>query len=287
VTALHAVLFSLAAASPGEETPTRDYLWRQAVQGAVVSGQLYRVAVGPGIFDACRAFPADIRVADENGVMWPFFVWSSTGKLDRVELKSMAPAAEDLKEGVQTLEFDSGVRHQPLTRLQISVSETNYARPLKVFGRNSPTNAWRWVADGGLHRIGDEFRDRIALRGCEYRWLCVELYRYEEPPLHVTEVVAERPPHFVVFEARGDEPPFVYFASDRLKLPAYDLQRRTKPETLSAAPELALGRKRMNPDRLAMSLGRYGRWLFAAAGTIFGALILIFAVKLWRRRAAG
>lgn len=50
--------------------------WQQPIAGEVASGLLYRVAIPAEVFDGCRAFPADIRIVDEQHAVWPFFLWS-------------------------------------------------------------------------------------------------------------------------------------------------------------------------------------------------------------------
>jgi len=255
------------------------------VQGEVVSGQLYRVRVSDEIYDACHAFPADIRVVDDNGNYWPYFLWLPPDAAETVALKRIEVPSAEAKVGVQTLMFDAGARNRQIQSLQVHVEETNFARPAKIFGRNSVTNTWRWVGDGGIHRLADQSRDSIELRGCAYRWLKVELYQYENPPLTVTNVEGIATPQYIVFEAGGASAPRVYYASSKFTLPYYDLQKRVADRDAAGAPLLKLGARHMNPLRLALGLGRYGHWLTLAAAALFVALAGLIVAKLIRQRA--
>ena len=282
--ALGFLLLAVAGTGPEDASPSQDYAWRQAIQGTVQSGQVYRVNVSPEIFDACSAFPADVRIVDGSGREWPFFTWVRTADVEQVELQLSEIPSADKKVGVQSVMLDAGVRHRPLERLVIGVAETNFARPVKVMGRNNPTNQWRWIADGGLHQIDGDLRKSVELHGADYRWLRLDLYGYESPDVHVTNAAAICHPWQLVFEAWGEQPAFVYFSTHRLVFPRYDLKRRTPPELVDQAPELQLGGRRMNPERIALGLGSYGRWLGIAGGAVIAGLIFVIVGKLWRAR---
>lgn len=272
----------IAAASAAADDSIRDYRWRHAIQGEAVSGRLYRVRVTDALYDASAAFPADVRVVDQDGRVWPFFVWNPTGRLDLASLKLMAPPPEDVREGIQTILLDVGARHVPTAKLVFDVAATNFARPVKIYGRNSPTNQWRWVADGGVHRMEGDVRDTVDLRGCEYRWLKVDLYRYEGPELDIRGVSGARAPTYLVVEAASDRTRFAYSDSARVVFPRFDLARRARGTDVESLAELALGPRRMNPERLAISLGRYSRWLAIAAGVLVAVLMTVLLARRGR-----
>lgn len=277
-----AILGLTVISAAAEDMPVTEFLWRQAVQGEIVSGRLYRAKVSDQIFDRCQAFPVDVRIMESSGRDWPFFLWSPPGEVESVALNIMGPDPKEQKQGVQTLLLDVGVRNRPLQMLRLFASDTNFALPAKVFGRNAETNSWRWVGDGGVHRMEDQVREAIALRGCAYRWLKVELYHYEGAPLNVTNVTAEATPNYFIFEAQGEDRPFIYFASSTHVLPYYNLQKKTTERDVAEASLVELGRRQMNPQRLAIGLGRYGHWLTVAAGVVVGALVLIVVVRRFR-----
>lgn len=204
----------------------------------------------------------------------------------RQPLARLAVPAEDLKVGVQTLEYDVGFQNLPLQRLRMEAADETYARPVKVFGRNIATNAWRWVADGGLHRMDGQVRSSVDLREAPYRFLKVELYHYEQSPLTVTSAVVELEPSFIIFEAQEGARPYLYFGASRFMLPRYDLPRRATEAEILAAPACEAGPRQRNPSRLARSLRQYGRWMGAAALGVFGILGALVLVNVIRRRIA-
>lgn len=392
--------------------PREDFSWRSLLRGALTNGRLYRVRVTGDVSDGSRAFPSDLRVMDDAGEEWPFFVWKPEGRrvgggfqvrrltgglqeeparhvrqdlevtrrrpddtalhsrvvittagrdfvrrtevlgsVDRTnwilladgylldqprdirlsnrviqygatnlpflqlriypsvrsgreevvlqevevlpdaamesqaDLVTLQPVpAEDLKVGVQTLQYDLGYRNLPVIRLRLDAVDQDFARPLKVFGRNTATNAWRWVADGGIHRMGDQVRNSVDLGNATYRHLKVELYHYEQPPLTVTNAVVEVEPVYLVLEAGAGRPAYVYFGAATFSLPRYDLQRRATEEEILAAPLIELEARARNPSRLAHSLRAYGRWLGVLALGVLGILTLIVIVNWVRRR---
>ena len=202
-------------------------------------------------------------------------------------LEPVKESASDRKEGVQVLTYDTGARNRPVQFLRVAAEGRDFALPVKVYGRNADTNTWRWVADGGIHRWGDQVRDRIDLRGTTFRFLKVELYLYDEPPVKVTRAVGEATPHYMVLEAQGGSRPFVYYGAAGHALPHYDLPRRVSEKQARAAGLLNLDAQQINPQRLARGLQSYGHWMILMAAGIVALLGVVVLVNYIRRRLAG
>lgn len=408
----------LAGLALAGEDPRRPYLYRQAVEGNLATGVLYRIRVPREVFDACPSFPSDLRLYDEQARAWPFFLWvpegqeelrnlpadlinrsevrepqryirqdvrvrpeprgrgparhdrllirmggdrffrkvevlgsddrnvwaelgggflvaqggdhggdnreieyppsdypflqvrifpdarradepldlqslsvawraREEGESEEIPLEWTAPAQEQ-KEGLQVLCVDSGARFRPLARLRVEVAGRDFARPVKVFGRNAETNEWRWVADGGLHRMGAQVRETIDLRGAGFRHWKIELYHYEDKPLDIRGVRAEVVPNYLVFEAAGEasERPALYYGADRVSYPRFDLQQRTSHAQTTNAPLRDLGRRQPNPHQSTSGLERYGRTLGLLAVGLVSALVLWVIVNMIRRQTA-
>lgn len=289
-------------ASAAEPLPQDAFAWRAPVRGAVTNGGLYRVKVPGHVLDGSRAFPADLRIFDRAGNEWPFYVWKSRAERNGraappdgtngagTAARALAPMdvpREDLKSGVQTLVLDVGHRNVPVIRLRLETADAEFACPLKVYGRNMATNSWRWVADGGIHRLDGQVRDAVEIRDATYRYLKVELYHYEQPPPAVTNVLAEFREIVLVTEALSGLRAHAYVGAAAVSLPRYDLQRRTSDEEVLAAPWAEFGPRERNPTRLARTLQAYGRWLGAMALAVMGILGAFVALKWMRHRAAG
>lgn len=415
VFALSALLSGLVLAG---EDPRRPYLYRQAVEGEVSSGALYRIRVPREVYDACPSFPADLRLFDGQRRLWPFFLWVPAGQEElrnlpadllnrsevaepqryirqdlrvRPEPRGRGPARHDRllirmggerffrkvevlgsddrnvwaelgagflvaqggdhgadnreieyppsdypflqvrihpdarragepldlqalsvarlvreegereniplewtappgeqKEGVQVLWADAGARFRPLLRLRVEAGGRDFARPVRVSGRNAESNEWRWVADGGLHRLGGQVRDAIDLRGAGFRHWKIELSHYEDQPLDIRSVRAEAVPSYLVFEAAGGGSArlALYYGADRPSPPRFDLQQRTSRAQTTNATLRELGRRQLNPDRAARGLERYGRTLAIVAVGLVSALVLWVIANMIRRQTA-
>ena len=207
------------------------------------------------------------------------------GEQEELALEWSQPAGEQ-KPGVQVIVADLGVQHRPVQRLRFDAAGRDFARPLKVQGRNAESNEWRWVTDGGIHRMGGQTRDAVDLRGAAYRYWRVELFRYEDAPLEIRRITAEAVPQYLVVEAVGgpDDKPAMYYGTDRINVPRFDLQQRTSKSAISAAPLREPGRRQMNPDRVASGLGRYGRALGLFAVGVVSLLVLIVIANMIRRQ---
>ncbi len=185
--------------------------------------------------------------------------------------------------GALSLGLDLGARNLRVIQLHVEGRGADFVCPVKVYGRNQPTNSWRWLADGGVHRIAGQTRDTIPLQNGGYRYLRLDLFHHDQPAPEVAAVQALVEAVPVVFEAGVGTAPHLYAGAERIQLPRYDLARRRGHEVGSAVFAEA-GRLSRNPHRLARMLGRYGRTLgWALVGTV-AALVLaaLFRARLKR-----
>lgn len=201
-----------------------------------------------------------------------------------LDVRLLEVAAAEQREGIQTLWCDVGFQRVPLDELKLEVGATEQACPVKVYGRPSPTNAWRWISDGGVHRLGGQVRNTIDLRQADFRYLKIDLYHYEQPAMTVTAVRVRRELLQLVFEADYGQKPYVYFGAPHHPLPHYDLQRRQGPDVPAQARPATVGERGRNPARLAATLGRYGRTLAVSALGVLAGLGVLVLVNLWRRK---
>lgn len=61
---------AVAAAAPS----VHEFTWRAEIRGTWGNGDLCSVPVDAGVLAHCRAFPMDVRIVDDSGAEWPFFV---------------------------------------------------------------------------------------------------------------------------------------------------------------------------------------------------------------------
>lgn len=76
-----AVALPLLAAQAGAPPDDPRFAWRQPLVASFASGVVYRVLLPAGVLDRSRAFPADVRIVDENGEAWAFFLWAPSRRV--------------------------------------------------------------------------------------------------------------------------------------------------------------------------------------------------------------
>ena len=412
------ILGCLLAAAAGSAAAEQDlrtkFDWRQPLPGAFERGTLGRVAVPAEVYDGCRMFPADLRIINEHGEQWPFYVWTPEGRLtsqsveiqllntstaehyvrqdiriqedprtgarrehnqvivktpgrdfirrvevygsedgrawaqlaggylvdhvrdvrvanhdirypvstfpllqvrvypnardatetvvvqevevqaarevagewEEVALSAVAVTKDDQKDGCQVLVFDTAARNRPVERLAVRARDQAYARGLRVYGRNEATNAWRWLADGEIHRIGRDIQDEVVLRGSACRFLKLELYHYDDAPLDQVEVLARATPRYVVFEAQDGVEPQLYYGALGLAAPRFDLMRRKVPEDAAGAKLVRAGKRTDNELRQTPGWGRRGPWLAALAVGLVSLAVIWSVVGMLKKQSS-
>ena len=196
------------------------------------------------------------------------------------------PNAEDAAlKGLQSLVADLGFRQVPLRYLKLDLGPGEGAFPAKVFGRSTPTNTWRWIADGAVHAVNGQLRSTIELQQTGYRYLKLDCYAYDQQNLKVRQSQGGYETLYVVFEADYGQRPHLFFGSSHPPLPRYDLQRRVGPGLPKDASIAEIGEKRRNPVRMAAALRSYGRTLAYSALGVLAGLGLLILIKRWRHRA--
>lgn len=214
------------------QIPREDFRWRIPIQGPLASGTLYKILLPPSLFDGSHAFPSDLRVQDEDGHDWPFFIEQplEPGPLIHVPLVPIAaPADYAPQQDIQSIFYDAQFGRNPLRYLVPQVEDKQFTRPVKVFGRHTTQDRWRWMADGAIHRIEGLERNQIDLHNNGFRYLRLDLYNYEEPALTITNAYALAEPQYLFTLADGSNRAWLYFGSDTYLLPRFDLRgNRTK-----------------------------------------------------------
>lgn len=193
------------------------------------------------------------------------------------------PRPEAAGPGVQSLVADLGYRNLPLRHVRLELGAGPGAFPVKLYGRSSSTNSWRWVADGTVAAYRDRRRTTLELQQTGYRYLRVDFLHVDQDPVTVLSSQAGYEPLHLVFEADYGHHPHLYFGAARSPLPRYDLQRRVGPGLPGSVLPAEVGERRRNPARMAAALRSYGRTLvWSASGVVAGLVVLIFVKRLRR-----
>lgn len=196
------------------------------------------------------------------------------------------PRRESSEPGLQSLEADLGYRNLPVRYLRLDLGPGEGAFPVKVYGRTSTTNNWRWMADGGVTPSRGRRRAMVELQQTGYRYLRMDLLHAETSPVQVVTAQAGYEPLYLVVEADYGHHPHLYFGAVRPPLPRYDLQRRVGPGLPPRAQAASIGERGRNPARIAATLRRYGRTLAWSAAGVTAGLVILILVNRWRHRPA-
>ena len=204
---------------------------------------------------------------------------------EKIDLKKLeVPESEPIPPGVLVLHLDTGAQNRPLLYLDIEISGRDYAYPVRVFGRNHPTNTWRWVADGGVHDIAGQQQKRIALTKSDFRFLKVELYHYTEKGPKVSDMTAGAIPHYLVISPQSEKKAYMYFGSPRYQLPLSGFSRGITAESLQEMKDVSIARRHVNPTRVASSLQAYGTTLMRFGLGIVILLVTVVTIRIVRHR---
>jgi hypothetical protein len=236
---------------------------------------------------AVRVF-ADARASDQ------VLEWRSTeiARVDRddsdheiIALKRMEPPADEPPaEGVAVFHLDAGARNRPLLAMTFASDATDFALPVRVFGRNETTNKWRWIADSGIHHLEGHEQNRIPLAKADFRYLKLEIHHAGQPLPKLKHLAASAMPHFLVFEAKGDDKPYLFFGAAHYDLDMGNPLRRVDASLFPKEQEAELSKRHTNPMRVAGSLSDYRNTLMRFGLGIVALLVMLVGIRLIRRR---
>jgi hypothetical protein len=167
------------------------------------------------------------------------------------------------------LEFDLGYRHLPLRDLALSFSEANYFRRWRLSGRQGKTRIvkhavedakplerkvpedWRPILSGAVFRYsgteGGEQSPPVDLNGVGYRYLRVEIFNGDDPPLNFTGASVSRSERLIRFPASFGEGACLYFGNPAAAAPRYDLSHYASRLEGQGTAAAALGAPVANP----------------------------------------
>lgn len=249
-----------------------------------VCSKIVRYPVSTFPFLQIRVYP-NAQNATETLTVQGVLVANSVevpGEYEDVPLREADVSEKDLKEGCQVVVFDVEAKNRPIERLIIWADDREYARSLRISGRSEETNTWRWVADAEIHRLGESVQDTLSLKGFAFRFLKVELFNYDDKPLHDLRVEAQAVSRYLVTESQGGSAILYYGALD-VEAPRYDLRRRRDDEEAAVTPFLRL-RDRENQFQKPAGFGKYGPWLAVGTVGLVSFLVIWIIVNMMKRQ---
>ncbi|MEM7396724.1 MAG: hypothetical protein AAF492_30715, partial [Verrucomicrobiota bacterium] len=177
--------------------------------------------------------------------------------------------------------------NQPVARLSVDASQKEFARRVRLDGRNADTNDWVTIANGEVHRLGPHEKLYLNLDRTLPRYLKCIVFHRDDQPIPGFTISAQTVPEFLVFEAGSGQEPTLYYGSPGVPAPGYDLSRRISEAEAGAALPAGL-QPRVANDAFAkpFSFGRYGNWLAAAAVGLVSLVVIRVVVGMMRDQAS-
>lgn len=262
----------------------KDFRWRAPVLEPVQSGLLYRAILPLHVFDGSRAFPADVRLLDEHGAEWPFFIGMSTNPPLRL---SVPWRLSSTNANSRDFEVELTVHHVPLREVQLPWPRDLARLPpdsqVNVWGRKTATNQWRPLADDAPRYDPEAGRLTIDLRDRVAKFLRFEFDGDRAAPFAGESLYVFTLAREIVFRPLREGRAWLYFGSDAPGFPLHELQHQLRPEDLAATRHAAIGPREENPYRLRAELRHYAELLVLSTVVIAGLLATGLLLKRMRQ----
>jgi len=162
---------------------------------------------------------------------------------ERIELNAERNANE--------VYLDLGRAGQPFDEVEVAFSDDNVRRPCYVRISNAPEEAgWRTVASDVVFRyhtatfVGEHAT--MAIPETRSRYVRVSVLNFDDEPLNVTGVTLYGKPRTVVFEYKPETRVRLYYGSESVRSPRYDLSTFLRYEQLQPKTGLKLGAETNN-----------------------------------------
>lgn len=183
----------------------------------------------------------------------------------------------------QTLECDAGFYNLPLERIRLEIPPGEFARSVRISGRNDSGDAWQVVSNNEIHRLGSSEKTTVGIRG-NYRFWKIDLYHFDDPPLKVNQVEAQSRRWSLFFEAKSEERASLYFGAAGVEAATFDLkQRRQDQGTVRGVAQAALSSRQENPEFAEHPSKELTPWVARIAVVLVSLLVLWIVVGMLRR----
>ncbi|MFH0878103.1 MAG: DUF3999 family protein, partial [Lentisphaerota bacterium] len=179
-----ALLLTSRAALVGAEDLRSKFEWRAELAGSMPSGTLGRVQVPDAVFEGCRRFPADLRIIDENGNQWPFFIWLPEKKSEiqilpskKTNLSSIDSPDRYLRQDLELSPAKDGTRafHSEIIA---STSGSDFIRRVEVLGSDDG-ETWARMGEGIIISYARDFRvdnRTVSYPESNFRYLQIRIH---------------------------------------------------------------------------------------------------------------
>ena len=148
-------LLAIGASSAETDLRTR-FAWRQPLRGDLDPGALYRIDAPSEMFDGCARFPNDLRIIDENGLQWPFYLWELEPRTGEVRLDTRKLNESVVDQPVRYYRLDLQILPDFKTKQRaihnhvvIQSPGSDFTRKVEIYG-SEDQKAWGLLGVGYL-----------------------------------------------------------------------------------------------------------------------------------------
>ncbi|MBD3326418.1 DUF3999 family protein [candidate division KSB3 bacterium] len=207
------------------------------------------------------------------------------GTFKDIPWQEMAVPEKERLEEARLLMFDTGFRKTPVEEVVFDVADGEYARAVRIYGRNEQDNEWKQCGRGEIHLLDDSEKREIDISGCKNRFLKIEVYHYDDQPLAIDGVAARANPRWMVFEATTINRPMLYFGAEFMDPPHYDLRRRVDEKDIGSLALAMPGAPVENPRFNPPGFGRAGPWLAGVAIALISIVLIRVIAGMMKQQA--
>lgn len=163
---------------------------------------------------------------------------------ERVIVEAHIIPAEDLPERHSGWRADFGAGAPPVSEAIFTAAEAEFHRPVRV-AASDDGRTWRTVGTGEIYRLrrteGVTENLRVTFRETQARYLRVEVFNRNDPPLASLALEFRGVPRRVVFRQEPGRSYRLLYGYEKARAPEYELARLVTPQEIAGAAPGALG----------------------------------------------
>jgi hypothetical protein len=162
-----------------------SFEWKRPMEAPSVAGQWYRAVVPFDVVSRAYAFPDDLRIVDDQGRQWPFFIESPPARTYARDVKAdvINRAWVEGDDSYLRLDFRIGPQafgqpRQGHNQIHLVTSGSEFIRRVEVYG-SEDKQTWALLGKGYLLRVGQPrpmTEERIQYGWSDYPHVQVRMY---------------------------------------------------------------------------------------------------------------
>ncbi len=234
-----------------------------------------------------RVYP-NVRNALEEVTVQDVHVRSApslSAQLTRVIAHERLPTPRaELDPNAQIEICDAGYQRHPVAHVTFQVEDGAFLRRTRLYTRDTMQEKWRPAGSGDLYRLGGRAQLQIEANGAGRNWK-IHIDHYDNQPLTIHRIDLHAPRVELLVEALSTGPVALYYGSDRVNPPRYDLEARWARQQIDVAglPLLTLGPRQANPGYRRHPMQPLLPWLIPLAVAMASTVVVVVIFRMWKQ----